>query len=126
MNERVRASSWSRSSAATSAAIRSWARSAGIVVGGERPAADRDESRAEALDEREQLGPGLLGDDLAEQRTEEADLPGERVAGAADARAGGLGGDGGETRRSPTAAPRRGSRGGPERRQRDVADLGAA
>ncbi len=69
---------------------------AGFVVRGERAAADRDEPRAEALDEREQLGARLLGDDLAEQRAEEADLAGERVAGAADARTRGLGGYRGE------------------------------
>ena len=37
-------------------------------------AAERDRPPPDALDEREQLGSGLLGDDLAEQRPEQPDL----------------------------------------------------
>ena len=46
-----------------------------------RPA-ERDHPLANTLDELEQLGAGLLRDDLAQQRPEQADLRGERVAGA--------------------------------------------
>ena len=46
-----------------------------------RPA-ERDHPLANALDELEQLGAGLLRDDLAKQRPEQADLGGEGVAGA--------------------------------------------
>ncbi len=44
--------------------------------------AERDHPLAHPLDELEQLGAGLLGDDLAQQRPEQADLGSERVAGA--------------------------------------------
>ncbi len=43
---------------------------------------ERDCPPPDALDRREQLRAGLLGDDLAEQRPEEPHLVGERVAGA--------------------------------------------
>ena len=46
----------------------------GVVV-----LAQRDRPAADALDELEQLRPGLLGDDLAEQRAQQADLGRERV-----------------------------------------------
>ncbi len=39
-------------------------------------AAQRDRSPPDPLDQREQLGAGLLRDHLAEQRAEEADLRG--------------------------------------------------
>ena len=45
-------------------------------------AAQRDRPSPDPLDEREQLGAGLLRDDLAEQRAEQPDLDRERVAGA--------------------------------------------
>ena len=77
---------------------------AGVLVGREGTAADRDEPRAQALDEREQLRTRLLGDDLAEQRAEKADLARERVASPADAGAGGFRGDGGEAVRPAPAA----------------------
>ena len=47
----------------------------------------------DALDEREQLRPGLLGDDLAEQRPEQPDLDRERVARAGRPDPERLGGD---------------------------------
>ena len=57
-------------------------------------APERDRPLPDALDEREQLGSGLLVDDLAEQRPEQADLDRERVAGAGRADPERLGGDG--------------------------------
>ena len=76
-------------------------------------AAEGDGPPADPLDEGEQLGPGLLRDDLAEERTEQADLHGQRVAGAGRADAGRLGGDRrrrlppghGRTRAGPFRAP---------------------
>ena len=47
----------------------------GVVV-----AAERDGALPDALDRREQLGAGLFGDHLAEQRAEQPDLGRERVA----------------------------------------------
>ena len=43
-------------------------------------AAEGDRPLPDPLDEREQLRPGLLRDDLAEQRAEQPDLDRERVA----------------------------------------------
>ncbi len=59
-----------------------------IVVApeGDRPVAD-------PLDGREQLGTGLLRDDLAEQRAEQPDLGRQRVAGAGRPDPERLGGD---------------------------------
>ena len=56
-------------------------------------AAERDRPLPDPLDEREQLGAGLLGDDLAEQRPEQPDLDGERVARAGRPDPERLGGD---------------------------------
>ncbi len=73
-------------------------------------AAERDRPLPDALDEREQLGPGLLVDDLAEQRPEQADLDRERVAGAGRPDPERLGGDGrrdgGRPRRLHAGHPR--------------------
>ena len=57
-------------------------------------APERDRPLPDSLDEREQLGSGLLVDDLAEQRPEQADLDRERVAGAGRPDPERLGGDG--------------------------------
>ena len=91
---------------------------AGLLVGRERAPADRDEPRAEPLDEREELGTRLLGDDLAEQRAEQADLAGERVAGPPDARAGRFRRHGGEAGAATGAAA--GGRSVPRRRAREL------
>jgi hypothetical protein len=57
-------------------------------------AAEPDRRPADALDEVEEVAAGLLGDDLAEQRAEEADLRRERIADAAGADRRRLGADG--------------------------------
>ena len=57
-----------------------------------RPA-ERDRPLPDPLDEREELGAGLLRDDLAEQRPEQPDLDRERVAGAGRPDPEGLGSD---------------------------------
>ena len=57
-----------------------------------------DRAPPDSLHELEQLGTGLLGDDLAQQRPEQADLARQRVAGTAEARARRLRRDGGEPR----------------------------
>ena len=57
-----------------------------VAAQGDRPAPD-------ALDGGEQLGSGLLRDDLAEQRAEQPDLDRERVAGAGRADPERFGGD---------------------------------
>ena len=56
---------------------------------------DRDRLPADALDEVEEVGAGLLGDDLAEEGAEELDLPPERVPGARRPDAAGLRADSG-------------------------------
>ena len=67
-----------------------------VAPEGDRPASD-------ALDGLEQLGPGLLGDDLAEQRAEQPDLAGERVARPGGPDPERLRGDrSGDARRAPT------------------------
>ena len=80
-------------------------------------APERDRPLPDALDEREQLGSGLLGDDLAEQRPEQPDLDRERVARAGRADPERLGGDG---RRdgAPSATPSR----GPSERDRSASE----
>ncbi len=50
-------------------------------LGGILGPAERDRPAPDALDELEQVQPLLLDDDLPEQRAEQADLAGERVAG---------------------------------------------
>ena len=72
---------------------------------GDRPPPD-------PLDEREQLGSRLLGDDLPEQRAEEADLVGKRVARATQPGSRGLG--------------RRGRKPGPPRAGRGPSRSGSA
>ena len=59
----------------------------------------RDRPLADPFDEVEEVGPGLFGDDLAEQRAEQADLGRERVAGAGRPDAAGSARDRGVTRR---------------------------
>ena len=70
----------------------------------------RDRPLPDALDEREQLGSGLLVDDLAEQRPEQADLDRQRVASAGRPDPEWLGGDGrrdgGRPRRLHAGHPR--------------------
>jgi hypothetical protein len=59
---------------------------------GRRVAApDRDRAPPDPLDEREQLGPRLFGDDLPQQRSEQANLARQRVPGATQAGTLGLG-----------------------------------
>ncbi len=55
---------------------------------------EADRRPPDSLDEVEEVAPGLLGDHLAEQRSEESDLGRERVADAARADRGGLGANG--------------------------------
>ena len=81
-------------------------------------APERDRPLPDALDEREQLGSGLLVDDLAEQRPEQADLDRERVAGTGRADPERLGGDGrrdGGASATPSRGPSEGTVPGPIR-----------
>ena len=74
-------------------------------------AAQGDRPPPDPLDEREQLRPGLLRDDLAEQRAEQPDLDRQRVARAGRPDPERLGGDRGRRRRNLARArgPARGS-----------------
>ena len=66
----------------------------GHETGSERrvvAAPEADRRPANPFDEIEQVPTGLLGDHLAEKRTQETDLQGERIAGAAGPDAGRLG-----------------------------------
>ncbi len=56
-------------------------------------APERDRTLSDALDGGEQLGTGLLGDHLAEQRAEKPDLGGEGISRAGRPDAERLGGD---------------------------------
>jgi hypothetical protein len=71
------------------------------------PPASIDRARADALDQLEELGALLLDDDLAEQRTEQLDLAGQRFS-AAPARPGCCRSSGGHGRRGVSLL-RRGS-----------------
>ena len=62
-------------------------------LGGVVVLSQRDRASADALHEGEQLRAGLLGDHLAKQRSEQADLDRERVAGAGRTDPEGLGRD---------------------------------
>ncbi len=66
-----------------------------IGLDGDRRVAapEGDHPPADPLDEQEQPPAGLLGDDLAEQRSQEANLPPHRVAGAPETGPRRLGGD---------------------------------
>ena len=73
-------------------------------------AAKRDRPTPDPLDETKQLGTGLLGDHLAEQRPEQTHLDRERVAGARGPDAARFGRD---RRRRMVARARTGSRDAP-------------
>ena len=69
-------------------------------------AAEGDRPPPDPLDEREQLRPGLLRDDLAEQGAEQPDLHRQRVAGARRPDPERLRGDRGRTPRNGSGGPR--------------------
>ena len=66
-------------------------------------APERDRPPADPFDHREQLGPGLFRDHLAEQRAQQPDLARQRVARAPDPGPGRLRGDGREARAAGAA-----------------------
>ena len=81
----------SRSSDAISAPSRSRSASGSSIAPVAAPEGDR--ASPDALDELEQVGPGLLRDHLAEECAEQPDLAGQRVARARRSRPRRLGGD---------------------------------
>ncbi len=93
MNARVTAAAWVRSRSATSSARRRRS-SSGPASTGEslrRIAIVRRLIRSTSVN---RSGSGLLGDDLAQERSQQAHLARQRVPGAAEAGTRGFGGDG--------------------------------